>query len=197
MADTFDVILVCRHCAKANVTEGDDGSWWCRDCGETTVRDAIAERIPVYLAARYSRREELARRRASLHMLGYRVTSRWLDGNHQIDDSGKPIGDDGEALVEGDDARGHMLREHFATEDVGDVAAAEIVISFTEAPRSGNSRGGRHVEFGIAIALGKRCIVVGPRENVFHWLPQVEWSADWIDLAMMLEKEQEERVYGH
>ena len=37
--------------------------------------------------------------------------------------------------------------------------------------RSG--RGGRHVEFGLAIAWGKPVYLVGERENVFHWLPQV------------------------
>jgi hypothetical protein len=54
------------------------------------------------------------------------------------------------------------------------------VVSFTEQPRALNgNRGGRHVEFGLAVALNKRLIVVGYRENLFHWLPQVEFVSSW------------------
>jgi len=55
-------------------------------------------------------------------------------------------------------------------EDGDDVAAAQLLIAFTEAPRSVRSRGGRHVEYGIALALRKPVWLVGPRENVFHAL---------------------------
>jgi hypothetical protein len=57
---------------------------------------------------------------------------------------------------------------------------AATLISFTDgAP----ARGGRHVEFGMAYAWGKRLIVVGPREHVFHALPLVEHYPDWAALA--------------
>lgn len=115
----------------------------------------------VYLASRYSRREELLRHKTSLEELGYRVTSRWLQGDHQISDDEMS-----------DDAR-RQAKAHFATEDWEDLLAADIVISFSEEPRSSNSRGGRHVEFGAALALGKTSIVVGPVENVFHLLEGV------------------------
>jgi hypothetical protein len=42
----------------------------------------------VYLAARYSRREELCRYADDLRAIGHTITSRWLDGNHQVDDRG-------------------------------------------------------------------------------------------------------------
>jgi len=135
----------------------------------------------VYLAARYSRRLELCSYRSDLEDLGHKITSRWLNGSHQIDDKGVPIGDDGERRFEmGDPALSHW-REHFATEDVADVLAAEMLIAFTEEPRSGNSRGGRHVELGIAIGAGKNVVVIGPRENVFCWLPQVDWHGSWAE----------------
>ena len=118
--------------------------------------------MKIYLAARYSRRLELCGYRDELTALGHEVTSRWLGGSHQIDDKGVPIGDDGERRFEmGDPALAHW-REHFATEDVADVLAAETLIAFTEEPRSGNSRGGRHVELGIAIAAGKHIVIAGP-----------------------------------
>lgn len=131
----------------------------------------------IYLAARYSRREELCGYRSQLEAIGHTVTSRWLNGKHQIDNSGKPIGDNGEALVEDDDNSTHVkaaaLRESFAQEDLQDVLRSELLIAFTEVPRSGHSRGGRHVEFGVALGTQTPIMVVGPRENIFCWLPQI------------------------
>jgi hypothetical protein len=123
--------------------------------------------MKVYLASRYSRREELCKVREDLQKLGFEVTSRWLNGNHQIDDQG--------LSVEAKSAE----RLRFAIEDWHDLMAADMCISFTESPRSTNSRGGRHVEFGAALASGKMCFVVGPRENVFHCLPTVHVCDSW------------------
>lgn len=139
--------------------------------------------MKIYLASRYSRREELCEYRQHLQNLGHDVQARWLNGEHQLSDSGSPIGTQGEALVEGDDGgtspQARALRSQFATDDWEDVNAAELVISFTEPPRSKANRGGRHVEYGIALANKARVIVVGYRENIFHWLPQVEFFGTW------------------
>lgn len=43
----------------------------------------------------------------------------------------------------------------------------------------GRSRGARHVEFGLALGTGKRLLVVGYRENIFHVLPAVEYYETW------------------
>lgn len=140
--------------------------------------------MKIYLASRYSRREELCLYRAELEAMGHTVTSRWLNGSHQIDKAGIPIGDKGEKLVEGDSRanspEANALRTHFVTEDCADVEEADLVISFTEPPRSAlENRGGRHVEFGLALGLGKNVWVVGYRENLFHWLPQVAFFETW------------------
>lgn len=147
-------------------------------------------RVKIYLAARYSRREELCAYRKSLQSMGFNVEARWLDGKHQLSDRGIPIGDTGEALVEGVDdgstqVRNAELRAKFAQDDWEDVSTADVVINFTEPPRSNASRGGRHVECGIALARNVRVIVVGYRENIFHWLPQVEFAENF-DAAVML-----------
>src|SRR4051812_16025064 len=139
--------------------------------------------VKVYLAARYSRREELCGYRAQLEAHGFVVTSRWLNGQHQLDAAGAPIGDQGEQLVEGGEGReAAALRRRFCEEDVTDVLDADILISFTEEPRKPSSnRGGRHVEFGIALGVNRsllahgdvpqfRLITIGHRENIFHWL---------------------------
>jgi hypothetical protein len=143
----------------------------------------MKEKTKVYLASRYSRREELCGYRQELESRGFEITSRWLNGKHQISDVGVPIGDHGEKLVEGDDGNqseeAQKLRMDFAREDVSDVLGAEIVICFTEPPRSSASRGGRHVEFGLALAKGKFVIVIGHRENLFCWLPEVAFFPTW------------------
>lgn len=152
----------------------------------------------VYLAARYSRRLELCQYRSELEAMGYLVRARWLNGEHQLASDGTPIGESGVALVEGSlrpgevvselevSERAAALRERFAMDDWEDVNVAELVISFTEPPRSSANRGGRHVEYGIALARGVRVIVVGHRENIFHWLPQVEFFASWPEAKAAL-----------
>lgn len=148
----------------------------------------------VYLAARYTRREELCGYRDQLRTEGIFVTGRWLNGSHQISDAGLPIGDNGESLVEdpdGDLAAGDeaaRLRVHFAQEDVADMEAADLLIAFTEPPRASASRGGRHVELGYALGRGIPVVVVGPRENVFTWLPGVGWFETWDECFETLTK---------
>lgn len=132
--------------------------------------------MTIYLAARYSHRERMLRVADVLTTLGHEVTSRWIRGDHQITDGG--LSDESQ----------RVMRTRFATEDIEDLRRAECCISFTEEPRSTLTRGGRHVEFGAAIALGKRCIVVGPRENVFHCMPQVEVFDTLGELFKALER---------
>lgn len=143
-------------------------------------RTSVPDLGSVYLAARYSRRLELCGYREKLRMAGIDVTSRWLNGSHQLDNAGRPVGGDGgERMFEDGSAQADHLRDKFATDDFDDVIAARTLVAFTEEPRSGNSRGGRHVELGIALGTGKRVIVIGPRENVFCWLTWVEHYETW------------------
>ena len=125
----------------------------------------------IYLAGRYSRREELCLYRDEAQSLGYVVTSRWLDGEHQLHPHPEK--------VDGHDGQTPFEAEPFARDDFHDVLRADIVILFTEPPRSTASRGGRHVEFGIGLAARKELWIVGPRENVFHTLHFVHQYEDW------------------
>lgn len=106
-----------------------------------------------------------------LERMGHAVTSRWITGVHEI--PGKREGDD--YTVE--------ERAHFSAEDLKDLDEAECIVGFTEFPDAPANKGGRHVEFGYAIAKGKMLYVVGPRENVFHCLPDVICCADFDALA--------------
>ena len=142
--------------------------------------------MKIYLAARYSRRAELLEYAGELREAGHEVTSTWLQGEHQLANRYNTAG-----AVEAATDTVPMVARPFALADYADVWAADIVVSFTEAPRSGASRGGRHVEFGLALAWNKTVLVVGPRENVFHTLPQVaqfdswgeamHWGIFWLD----------------
>ncbi len=159
----------------------------------------------IYLASRYSRRLELCGYREQLRDMGHIVQACWLDGKHQISDTGTPIGDAGEALVEGDDnSSSHCaatLRTKFAHEDFRDVVSCELLIAFTEPPRSNHSRGGRHVEFGIAFGMMKHVWVVGYRENIFHWHEDVRffptWEACKVGATCAVEAKAAEEGFAH
>ena len=132
----------------------------------------------IYLAARYSRLEELDRYASDLRNMGHRVDARWLLGNHQIGTA-----KDVEAAIESVPMEG----QPFALDDLEDLFRADMLIAFSETPRSGlTNRGGRHVEFGAALAWDKQIIVVGPRENVFHTLPQVRHFWLWMEALTAL-----------
>lgn len=105
----------------------------------------------IYLTARWARRDEMKLHRQELQKLGHEVTSRWLD---EVDG------------VSPADA---------AAVDLNDIDDAEALIVFTDAPDVGYSTGGRHVEMGYAIGIGRHICVIGPRENVFHHLPQMNF----------------------
>jgi len=125
-------------------------------------------RQQIYLCARYARHEEMNSYASQLRELGYNVRAEWITGAHHDTNSAMC------ALI-----------------DLREVSEADIVISFTEGtgPVVGRGRGGRHVEFGAAVATGKRCIVVGFQENVFHYLPQVEFFETWGECLAALSLE--------
>jgi hypothetical protein len=135
--------------------------------------------MQIYLAGRYSRRLELCGYRDMIHDLTkHKVKAVWLNGQHQLNLEGVPIGEDGEVLIENPVVSevADELRMRFAQDDVNDVKSCDLLIAFTEEPRSeksGYSRGGRHVEMGIALGLRTPVWIVGPRENLFCYLPSV------------------------
>lgn len=109
--------------------------------------------MKVYLAASYAHHPIMAEFASKLQELDIEVTSRWIYGYHEmVDDS------DAEAF-----------NAWCATEDLEDVIACNVFVHFNIPGSLG--RGGRHIELGFALALGKKIVLVGARENVFHYLP--------------------------
>ena len=125
--------------------------------------------MKIYIAARFSKRHEANKLANILKHHGHEITSRWVlpDSDHLV-----PTGMSAQAA--------DSERRRFATEDCQDVEACDWCISLMEEPRS-NSRGGRHVEFGYALGLGKKMTIIGPRETVFHHLDVIEHFEDMGD----------------
>lgn len=123
--------------------------------------------IHVYLAAKFSRRDEMREVAAWLGSLGYVVTSRWLQVEEDMLNS--PEG------------------PQWAAGDVEDVLNSDVVVFFSEAVGApGAERGGRHVEFGVGVAAGKKLIVVGHVENIFHRHPRVVLVEGWTGIERAL-----------
>ena len=106
--------------------------------------------LKVYLAGRYSLLKELKEESKKFEAAGIEITSRWLDNK-----------EDG------------LSFKDVAMLDIEDVDKADAVVLFSEPYGTMVSGGGRHVEFGYAMGRGKKLVVVGPLENIFHWHPDV------------------------
>ena len=113
----------------------------------------------VYLAARIRRRDELEAYRADLESAGLEVTSTWL-------------------TMPPPEEWSDEVWAHLAELDRADVLRADCLVLFSE-PGELDGGSGRHVEFGMALALNKPVIVVGRYENLFQRLPEVTVVPDW------------------
>lgn len=119
----------------------------------------------VYLAARYSRREELQGYAQAIAEAGVGTAElAWLREEHDWDGTDTP--------------EGLAQAQKFAVDDLQDLVAAHAIVVWSEEPGQCR-RGGRHVEFGIALGMNKHVVVVGPLENVFYSLPSVARFGTW------------------
>jgi hypothetical protein len=148
--------------------------------------------LNIYFAGAYARREELYEHSLELGMIGHTVTSRWLLGLHEAQ--------------EGDWTKWNQ----FAQEDLADLRAARWICLFTEPEYARfidvpgtevnrQKRGGRHTEFGYAMARGTQLLIVGPRENVFHHDPAVLQRDTWSEMFTWIQNvwtPPQEKRYG-
>lgn len=114
----------------------------------------------IYLAARFGRRVEMRAIALRLLELGHDITSRWVWSDNKHVDDGVNVPEP-------------LLARGFADDDLEDLSNAQLVISFMEPPGVA-SRGGRHTEFGYALAKGKQLWIVGQPEHIFHTLLRVQ-----------------------
>lgn len=123
----------------------------------------------IYLAAPYRRRNELRDIAEELQSFGVRVTSRWLLEDFSLN---VQLGE----LPE-------KVNTDIATMDLTDILAADGMLFFAEDANNQPPRGGRHVEFGYALAEGLQMYVIGDKENIFHYLPNVHHFATFNDFT--------------
>jgi len=102
-----------------------------------------------YLAASYSRKEEVDRYAQKLVIAGHRVHSSWHSE--------------------------FFKEEHPELVDIKELAESDTLLYFS----GGNISGGRHVEFGYGYASGMKICCIGKPENIFHSLPGIEWHDDF------------------
>lgn len=117
--------------------------------------------MKLYIAAPWVRQSETRDRAEQLKSLGIEVTSRWLTEDPEAEQT--PTYQQERALI-----------------DLEDIRAADYFVLLAE---HDSRTGGKHFETGYAYAIGKRVLVVGRHENVFHHLPEIVYVSSW-DNAM-------------
>lgn len=135
----------------------------------------------IYLAASFSRMDEMREHRTVLEADGHTVVSRWLDETH-----GKHS-----VFWDQNDANTANACAAFAERDLADLENAEILVFFANDPLVPWVGGGRHVELGYALALNKEVYLIGEREHVFTYLPDVIKVRDLDDVRLHLGAEVE------
>jgi len=116
----------------------------------------------IYIAARYSRLNEVQALAQKLRDYGYTVDASWIKGAHEWDSEAMAVENASKDVP--------VIGQRFAEDDIADIERSDVMICLTEEPRSTNGRGGRHVEYGYALAKGIPILILGPRENVFYCL---------------------------
>jgi len=112
--------------------------------------------------------------RARLVAAGHEVTSRWIvmDGKFHL----------------GTDAYSDAEKSRIAEMDEQDVRAATDGVVVIAEPEGRCVPGGKHVEAGIALGLGRPVYVIGRRENIFHWHHRVHVVKDYGELLECLSR---------
>jgi len=121
--------------------------------------------LKIYLAARYSEKEDISAQALLFRANGIEVTSTWLEERHHPDTQMSEVSRDDLTC--------------YAKSDIDDILRADWFVFHSVEPTIPTVRGGRHVEFGYALAMSKHILVVGPEENIFHHLPTIKHVNDW------------------
>ncbi len=109
----------------------------------------------IYVAASFPRKDEASDLAMRLGLLDHIIVSEWLKQDR--------------------DFQSPLAGSRFAKRDLEEIMAADILVCLTGDTLS---RGGRHSEFGMALALNKGIYIIGPRESVFHHHPNVRQYDD-------------------
>ncbi len=123
--------------------------------------------MKLYLAARYSLKDVVAQAADYLTKHGHKIISDWHLETYPPDVKVQDVPE--------------AENQHFAVKDCIQIRHSDAMLFWAEHPDTPTVRGGRHVEFGIALALDKTIYVIGPKENIFHYLPSKVIHIDGLD----------------
>ncbi len=127
--------------------------------------------MKIYLAASVTYAEETAAIAEDIRNIGHEVTSHWHDS--------VPLG----GFLGSEEIENYQAKSQSgAFMDMSGILDADLIVVFT---KKTSTTGGMHVEFGIAIGLEKKIVVVGRRVNVFMMIPSVRNvanEAEFLDL---------------
>lgn len=123
--------------------------------------------MKLYLAAGFSKKNDIAEKTELLKSYGVDVVSSW-----HLETVGPQT-----TLA---DCSDDYHREN-AARDLAEIESADTLVLFTQDPTIPFCRGGRMHEAGYAQGKGKRVVVVGPKENIFHWLSDVTVYASFSE----------------
>ena len=110
----------------------------------------------LYLAARYALKDTIAQAADYLQKRGHIIMSDWHKEVHPPNVKVQDLP--------------HEENQMLAMKDFNQIHSSEAMLFWAEHPDTATVRGGRHVEFGIGLALNKQIYVLGPKENIFHYL---------------------------
>jgi nucleoside 2-deoxyribosyltransferase len=123
----------------------------------------------VYLASRYGDKAQTQKYADDLKFAGFECTSNWLTEPHEADSLLSDLTPD--------------LKIEYARQDVKDVLRSDVFVVFTAEEHTPIIRGGHVFETGMAYAAKIPILVVGPRQCLFHWLPEIQICPTW-ELAL-------------
>lgn len=116
--------------------------------------------LKIYIASRWDDRDDALMIKKFIEERGLICTSTWLTPHdEQSMDALK------KAVIEKPRQR--------AIKDFEDIDASDVYLVYSPTKSHRNGTGGKHVEMGYAMAKGKTCVLVGVRENIFHYHPAV------------------------
>lgn len=119
--------------------------------------------MKIYLASGFRRRYTLRKAASELTGKGHEIVSSWIWLNTRPQRT---------------ETEFDQFALEIAQQNLRELVAADVIIvdSWGIAPEN---HGGVHTELGFALGADKVLLLVGPRGNTFHWLPQIAQFQDW------------------
>jgi nucleoside 2-deoxyribosyltransferase len=131
--------------------------------------------MKIYLAGHLTRREEIRAAASDLELAGICVVSTW---HTEHVTSGMSIHDVSESFL-----------RRTARRDLRQLRSATHFVLFSVDGDVKFTRGGHCWENGYADALGLKIVIIGPRQNVFHYLPVSRRVDTWERALKWLKKQ--------